>query len=259
MLVGIRWRSNASRSQWESAIRGAALAWSIAEWESVRRGIRNCALVSVASADLNRRRREFEARGLKVNVLAEKTGPSRSTSSGAHSRLVMRIAVGRDGAPTRLCDAHMNGDLMGVGRELGFPSCCCNFFQRVWVEGGLCDSTWPMAVSSSHGQVGRSSCLVVSSNCQSNILWRGLGVRAVPHLPCSFGCNSTLNLGANMVAVVRELGFQREAEDILRILAWPVEWRAHDGLATVTSSVVTALMRTDQGPPRCLILNGETA
>jgi len=79
----------------------------------------------------------------------------------------------------------------------------------------------------------------------ANILWRWVGVRAVPHLPCRFDCHETIQLGSQFLQVGEASGHVEEAAWIKQILSWPVEWSALHGIAEVKSPVLKISTRTD--------------
>jgi hypothetical protein len=70
----------------------------------------------------------------------------------------------------------------------------------VWVDDAMVDTTWLMALASAGASNG-TRVLAVSGPPEANILWRWMGVRAVPHLPCRFDCPAT-TLGAAGGAVL---------------------------------------------------------
>src|SRR5678816_1000622 len=90
-----------------------------------------------------------------------------------------RFAVGPHAS--ELANAYTANDNDRVGRLLGFPACCRAFFERTWAQGTE-DTTWQMARPTE----GPDEC---------NILARWLGIRWVFHLPCSFRCEETRQLG----------------------------------------------------------------
>ena len=131
-----------------------------------------------------------------------------------------------------------------MGDLLGYPSCCLRFFRDTWVDRGMVDTTWPMAAATA----GASERMIeISSDTpfQANILWRWMGVRAVPHLPCSFHCPATVEFGDKLMAVGRDLGFETEMDWLEEILQWPVEWSALHGIAEVKTPLLKASTRTD--------------
>ena len=79
----------------------------------------------------------------------------------------------------------------------------------------------------------------------ANILWRWLGVRAVPHLPCRFDCGETIQFAERLLLVAERAGFTDEVNWIREILSWPVEWSALHGIAEVKTPILRLSTRTD--------------
>jgi hypothetical protein len=131
-----------------------------------------------------------------------------------------------------------------VGAMLGYPRCCREFFQRVWVAAGLRDTTWSMAERSADATPD-SSTLVVSGAVEANILWRWMGVRAVPHLPCSFRCEATVEFGQRLAECARRSGYEKELEWMYELLNAPVEWSALNGVATIKTPFLEVTTSTD--------------
>jgi hypothetical protein len=109
------------------------------------------------------------------------------------------------------------------------------------------DTTWAMGIASlTHSNGTRN--IELDSPLETNILWRWMGIRAVPHLPCSFNCESTLAFGQQMIALGRETGYVDEMEWLAEILSWPVEWSGLHGIAEIKTPILTAITRTDITP-----------
>ena len=147
------------------------------------------------------------------------------------------------GALKRAIDA---GDDGTMGRLLGFPDCCIAFFRRTWVDEGCVDTTWAMAANGGAlDDSGRSIEINADAPFQANILWRWMGPRAVPHLPCSFTCPATVAFADMLLAFGRDCGKAAEVEWLEEILSWPVSWSALHGIAEVKTPVLKASTRTD--------------
>ena len=111
----------------------------------------------------------------------------------------------------------------------------------------MVDTTWPMALASAGASNG-TRALAVSGPPEANILWRWMGVRAVPHLPCRFDCPATVELARRFLDVGREAGYREEMDWLVEILGWPVEWSALHGIAEVRTPILKVSTRTDATP-----------
>ena len=68
-----------------------------------------------------------------------------------------------------------------------------------------------------------------------------MGVRAFSHLPCSFDCESTRQIGEKNLSLLPS-----DAKEIgLEILSWPVEWSALHGIAEIKTPILKVSTRTD--------------
>lgn len=202
------WASAKARQIWEPLIRNASEAWLDAEVLSVFSGYREAAL----TFDLAR----IERYKLPYTPVTAN-----------------RFAVGP--LHRELAEAFHRRDDDDVGRLLRFPACCRTFFDQTWGV-GLQDTTWEMSE-------GKTEHAIVSGPIECNILGRWIGIRLVPHLPCSFHCQNTINAGLAYHRLVQELD-PLSADVIKEVLSWPVEWSALHGLAEIKYPVVKAISRT---------------
>ena len=222
----VSWVSDKARATWEPRIQRIGNAWSEIEWRSVLSGNRRCALTSVSADRLIARTGEWAAGGLSTMPVAmsgtTQVYASTSLAPRAGEPFEYRVAVGALADIAALKQAIDAGDDGTMGRLLGFPDCCIAFFRRVWVNDACVDTTWAMAANSgSSSENGRVIDVDSGTPFQANILWRWMGVRAVPHLPCSFACPHTVELANLLVGLGRDLGLAAEMEWMEEILNWP--------------------------------------
>ena len=85
------------------------------------------------------------------------------------------------------------------------------------------------------------------------MLWRWLGVRAVPHLPCSIQCVRTRTLANAFSQALDEAGNANEARLIREILSWPVEWSALHGIAEVKTPILKFCVNTDSTASKFIV------
>lgn len=231
----LSWVSDRAQEAWGPRLERISAAWQEVEWLAVAAGVRRCAVTAAAAAGPERAAR-WAARGLQalpVEVAADGPRPSDA-----------RLVVGRPQDVSDFRGAWQAGDQEAMGRLLGSPPCCHEFFRRVWVDEGLDDTTWPMAVATGPVPPGSRS-VEVAGPPQSNILWRWVGVRAVPHLPCRFDCPATVAAADAFAAVGRGAGYGTEMDWLREVLDWPVEWSALHGIAEVKTPVFKLSTRTD--------------
>src|SRR5574341_124560 len=239
----VAWASAAARQVWEPRIQRITAAWTIAERLSVVHGIRRAALQPCQPDQLPELSRWAADTGLVV-LPVERQGIGGGSYSASATPLVAgrpwqyRALVTRPEDMTAALSAW--GEDEALGRLLGYPPCCRAFFRRTWGAGQV-DTTWDMAQEGTAGPDG------------ANILLRWLGVRLVPHLPCSFGCAPSARLGEAMAQVLAEAGFQDELAWLQQMLRWPVEWSALHGIALIVTPVCQVSARTDATAERLLV------
>ena len=235
---------------WEPRISRIGNAWAAIEWRSVAVGIRRCALTSVSSDQLVHRTAGWASVGLStLPVAMSGTSPGYASTSVAPrvgEPFEYRVAVGALADVAALQAAIDAGDDRMMGALLGFPECCIAFFREIWVNDGCVDTTWAMAANGGRPDAtGRVIEIDADAPFQSNILWRWVGPRAVPHLPCSFGCRATVDFANTLIALGREIGYAAEMAWLEEILSWPASWSALHGIGEVKTPVLKVATRTD--------------
>ena len=133
-----------------------------------------------------------------------------------------------------------------IAELLGYPLCCFEFFRRFWIEQGYRDTTWPAAAATCPAVIGQfESSVEINTPPETNVLCRWLGVRAVPHLPCTFDCRESVVLAQAMLSVGAQSGFDSEVQWLLQILRWPVEWSALNGIAEIKTPIAKVSAATE--------------
>ena len=244
------WASDAAKNEWNPRIQAIWNAWREIEWQSVARGVRACAAISIPSQKLPDHAKSYVQHGLMALPL-EMFGDSGSTYANQAQPyrkgqpFSYRVIVGSTDSVQSFERAWSTSNHLAVGRLLGYPDCCAVFFRSVWVEQGLRDVTWPMALGTRRQfEVAKDTRLVAGSPW-CNALWRWLGVRATFHLPCSFECDASTQVARDLCSLGCELGFQTEMEHLTEILTWPVSWSALHGIAEVKTPLLKLSTSTD--------------
>jgi hypothetical protein len=249
------WTSEAARAAWEPRMRAVSNAIHELEWLTVENDVRRCGMAELSPEDVSSRSPDWIKRGLELIPLARDARTcstyrlaSLPCVAGSPSRAVIGFAKKQHAGA--LAEAFKSGNNAAMGELLGYPDCCIDFFQKVCGRLGHLDPTWPMACASSNTL--RTSddvdTIRVPRPSLANILLRGLGVRAVFHSPCGFGCSMSLKVSERLIAVGRTEGFAQEMDWLCEMLRWPMEWSALHGIAEIKTPVLKCCHSTDATP-----------
>lgn len=202
----VSWASEQARQLWEPRLQTIDREWKRVELASVAQHRRAAALVFGEPAV------GWRAHGLTWGEVTK-------------GRYVVARTEDSVRIFTRLYRDH---DDERIGQYLGFPDCCRAFFHRVWNELDQRDTTRHMDRASFEGP-------------SANILGRWMGVRLVPHLPCSFGCKATHQFAQSLTSLWHQdtLALAKE------YLSWPVRYSALHGIAIITNPVLRVTTNTD--------------
>jgi len=247
-FVRTSWVSDAASQVWHPRLVKIVDAWANLEWLSTLAGLRSCAIVLVPPSDFVERAAEWAQSGLHCLPLATQGTPAgfsaQSLPAEAGNTFMYRVVVGLSSEVDKLRHAYDSQDDVGIGRLVGYPGCCTVAYRERWVHERLEDTTWPAAVASG-GPFGDGRTIRLRCPPQNNILWRWMGIRAVPHLPCAFTCERSAHLGDDFFRLGRASGYNQEMDWLSEILSWPVEWSALHGIAEIKTPVLKVSTRTD--------------
>ncbi|HDR7761366.1 methionine biosynthesis protein MetW [Bacillus cereus] len=243
------WVSDHARAVWEPRIGKILSAWSDIEWLTVSEGIRQCSLRLIAPEQLVDFTKKMAAHGLSVvpvSMQSVSSHPYNNTISVYQTGKPFNyhIVVGKINAATQFKKAYDANNQEEMGKLLGYPECCRRFFQKFWVEEQFIDTTWPMA-SNKASQSNNPAMIEIDGPDQTNILLRWLGIRAVPHLPCSFYCQPTVEKAEKFIALGKRNGYAAEMAWLTEMLSWPIEWSALHGIAEIKTPIMKILSCTD--------------
>lgn len=144
-----------------------------------------------------------------------------------------------------------------MGRLLGYPDCCVDFFIKYWKREKYLDLTWLEALNSLYSSVMIGEeflrTVTITREPHLNLLLRWLGIRLTSHMPCSFQCKESILIARSNWANFPE----KERAWIEELLALPTTWSAKHGIAEVKTPWFRFIARTDAtGEEYRVILNG---
>lgn len=125
-----------------------------------------------------------------------------------------------------------NVDHKAIGKILGYPDCCTDFFCKVWAK-GIYDPMYEIAMNTEDKEV-KGDEVVVYGHPFLNQLTRYVGLRVTPWFPCSFKCKESVRLAEEVWAkLMRE--YDDEAFDFyVELVKEGIRWDSLYGIAEVT-------------------------
>ena len=251
--------SQEAKELWEPRLARITAAWDSVERASVGNGVRRAALQMVDPSQLGELTSNMSRVGLMVAPLEQAAVTNSYQSGRAELRPGQpwnyRVVICHPEVYTSFVDAYNqhNDDLLGF--FLGFPPCCRAFFDSVWNKDGWRDTTWMMAMNtpgchldtSPHPwiDVGEHPTHTPPRPVECNILLRWVGARWVTHLPCSFSCDPSREIGVQMRTTMITIGFGQEAAWLDELLGSPMEWSSYHGIAEIRHPVLKISAKTD--------------
>lgn len=167
------------------------------------------------------------------------------------------VCVAQDLGAARAFEAAWKAsDDQVLGELLGYPPCCISFYKQIWTAEKWIDTTYCMAVQSQKlGGLHDPHTLQVAGARTGNILLRWLGLRYVPHLPCSFNCRASAHLGQHMREIMNS-SFPDEVTWLDELLDAPMQWSQRFGLGELKHPLFKLSFKSD-ATKEMLVVNRE--
>lgn len=240
-FLRVAWASAAARDYWEPKIQAVSQVWPLVERATVERTLRPGALQTVSPEQLLDLQQWSLRSGIPMAIVGMEGAHGSYGNASIPYRpgapFAYRVYFGR--GPTAFLEAWQDGDNAAIGVALGFPDCCVRFFDQYWRQEGWRDLTYPAIGDSEAANLVR----------HTNVLLKPLGVRPVFHLPCSFVCQSTYELGEDILALMEQV-FPRESAWLQALVSMPMEWSSLHGVAMVVTPILKLVYASDPLPSK---------
>lgn len=226
-----QWSNTAERQWWVPRIEAFKRAFDVLERESVVAGIRPAAWQFVKDDEMVTMSVWAQQHGL-VMLPTNRSHVSKTYTSTAQKGEPnsYRVMFTTPEHAAKVYPALTSNE--EIGKLLGYPECCRQAFQETWGQ-GLVDSTWEQVL-------GESNVNPWTSN-----LLRWMGVRWVPHLPCSLSCQPSRDLGLKMCDLASTFGFREELIWANEMLQWSGMGTRLHGIAELTFPNLKVVTRTN--------------
>jgi hypothetical protein len=240
------WASMVERDYWKPLIERVSSLREEIEWITVIEGIRPAMYTFVEPQNLLHVNARAAKHGLVVIPVTQTNREHNAYSSGSAPTAFdstkpwqYRVLIANKNVlPLILETENIAENNEVLGQVLGYPSCCREFFHRTWGAGQV-DTTWDQYASNGDA----------SGPVEANMLWRWLGIRWVSHLPCSYQCDATVEIGRKTREAMKKYGYAEEVKVIDTVLSWPVRWSGVNGIAEIVGPAIKVSTRTDWAPP----------
>jgi len=203
---------------------------------AVVEGIRQAAWQFISPAELVEQTAWAHEHGLLL-IPAENSFTGQSYSSGAPP-----AGTGTASYRCVLVKPHLYEHILPfrdnqkIGRYLGYPQCCRNAFDVTWGSGWV-DTT-----------LAQWELTDWTKPTLASTLWRFMGVRFVPHLPCSWSCVESNNLASQFIDLANKYGYGEQVRFAKELFAMPVKWSQVFGVAELVSPIVKVSTRSNWTP-----------
>ncbi len=238
-FLRMQWRSKEVRDKYLHSFNLARIFFRSLELESVIHGLRHATTDHVAPEDFDKKQQMYIKKGLvflPIQKVGEYSGFSTYHPAVEEGKPWNYYGVVADSIQHAQEFAHASdvGDQKVMGNLLGYPVCCTQFFEDVWLK-GYTDPIWQQANASSKEKIRH-----VESNrirlkdvpWESNSLLKSHSIGPVFHVKCSIDCPHTLQCCREWIALGQHLKIpgMREMEMFLRM---PMEWDCTKGIVYI--------------------------
>lgn len=135
-----------------------------------------------------------------------------------------------------------------LGELLGFPECCRQFFQNVWLDESIDDPMYEVACNTESAERIHSDDTVDHVRLHDpspwvNVLWRYFQLSFITHIPCRFDCTESEHVAYHRGRIMQDVD-EQAAKALKSWLDQPHSWSGHNGIAHIKSEPAVAQTQT---------------
>jgi len=198
-FVKIAWNNNATRKQYASTLDRIHKVSYDAEYEMVKRGLRKANVYHMTPRNFDKEIEKITRDGLVYLPMVR----SKMYNGFSHRHYPVNEldfncfvygVVAKDlETAQKFVDASTKGDNVTQGELLGYPKCCCETFQKNWVNQKVLDPCYEAALNTKHSRQIQDT-VYVNGNGLTNVMLRYFGVKVIPFFPCGYDCKEALEV-----------------------------------------------------------------
>ncbi|MNS57201.1 hypothetical protein D3C72_900810 [compost metagenome] len=131
-----------------------------------------------------------------------------------------------------------------IGSILGFPECCCSFFNEHW-KNGYTDPIWQQASNAGSESLKSKKAFddknlirlrAAGENWKIISSFRYIGIRCISHFACSPDCEKSIEIANKWIQLGKDIKTEG-LNETLEVLQLPFEWNCLKGCLVVSSPV----------------------
>lgn len=241
------WKTAASRDSHDQ--RAMAAVRDEAEWRSVLddRTDRKAAIIHISHKTRSDWLRRIGEHGLHYRAIREVEpydGFSHETrvveDPQDPERITYSVIAQNADVADKMYEAEteMTGDdrHRTVAKLLGFPDCCIDYFMDVWIGEYVIDPLYEAACNTASAEAidgDHETIRIPDPNPLCCPLWRYYALSFVTHLPCSFDCEKSIEIGRVRGEIAADNGLQDEANALYGWLSEPALWESVHGQVNI--------------------------
>lgn len=139
-----------------------------------------------------------------------------------------------------------------MGKLLGYPECCINFFSDEWENADNRDMIWQSALNTKSA-TREGNKITIENSPKVNTILKAMGIRAVLHMPHSFDCEESAEIHDYLMEVAIKYGYRKEVRWLKKLLSMEMKWSSLHGIAIITTPILKLRMTTDPVPEELIV------
>ena len=243
----IVWFDAETKNKWEPLIQRASRAYNATELATFELGMRKAIVYHVIPENLMSDLEFFAKSGYVFLPITK----SRMYEGFSHRHIPPKhgepyfiygvLAKNLDDAKMFKDCSQGKVDHETIGRLLGYPKCCIDFFTNVWGN-GVIDPIFEAYGAEAH----------IHPFCNQAL--RYFGLRITPHLCCSANCQKTIKMGKKWISIMRKLDAEG-ANAAFQLLSMPFEWSCLNGAAIVDTALFRGVTNSNMVKEKITVKN----
>lgn len=138
-----------------------------------------------------------------------------------------------------------------IGKFLGYPMCCVDFFNKTF--GPVVDPIYEAAMNNNIKTV-ENGKVTLSCHPYCNQMLRYFGIRITPHLTHSMDCEKSIEMGKSWFSTMSSID-RTAARWALELLSMPMTWDCYKGIAIIDTPIFRGISNSDFTRERRIVEN----